>query len=864
MMEEQCFPTTKRVRIHSLFKKLSVAQQQPVLSILKGNHAGVLACAGSGKSTLMLIGAVLYHLWTGKDVIIIMYNRMAREQTIKRLREMFDESIWVHIHIHTNHSCAATYFIESYTTSSEQSVCGDACRKGVPKPRAYAILSRVGLLCLDEAQDLTPGYCSLARLLLRMIGQDLPIVDENKNTPLPGRGQLMIVGDIFQAIYTFNGSSDTYLRNPEYWFGSYCKPGGVFTTHRLNICYRITHEMAAWINVNLHPKFLKFAETENPQWWEQNKDYLLDVFGLGIQADPKRPACPGSVSEFHCPGLFRGKLNAGLKRELKYIQEKFGAKNTAILSLSVHSPPCKSLFQEMSRLKTEDNNWVVLDNETSGTPNVTANKGIVSSVHKCKGMEFPAVIFSGFDDYQERTTKFKIFENPSKLYNLFYVALTRASQKLVICSSAKNPYVTQRRDYLPAKYLTCSAFTRFSSYPSLKRKHSTSQLRDVSLQHCLQHVPHSYSLDRQVKTTLFSSSSTSSETPTTLMPIHLKEGARIVPGRTADTKEPLTKIYRKTIWLAIELWCKGRLQTMHGGGTRAQTQEMVSIRKSFSVLSKNFTRASFLSLSTTPLLSPENWQLLFRAANAADAIERDYTPLWFQFKGYKSIDLEYLNGCARNMFALLMRVGGKKSVEEHHWCVSHYPSMVIPGSWGQPWKVFRAEVDLTLPAQNIHVFAAIDQSASTTLMHRAIGARAIVQYRPTLLHQTPVQSKATITTYFAPQKKKEEDGKKGEEEEEEEKGKKPPLQSFILCPDEAQVYVVSRESGEEDKTKEKDTSLGDVHYVQQLLTRRASTLLEQRPMSPPPLTASLFKHTKPLCVTPIASSVKLNFKTMFS
>ena len=109
--------------------------------------------------------------------------------------------------------------------------------------------------------------------------------------------QLLMVGDIFQSIFGYNGSSDAYLREPEVWFGPYCKQAH-FVAHVFRTCYRITHEMAAFINTHCHPKFLKYAITKDPDWWAKHGSFLLETWGDGIKADPKRGPAPGSVKWF--------------------------------------------------------------------------------------------------------------------------------------------------------------------------------------------------------------------------------------------------------------------------------------------------------------------------------------------------------------------------------------------------------------------------------------------------------------------------------------------------------------------------------------------------------------------------------------
>jgi hypothetical protein len=106
---------------------------------------------------------------------------------------------------------------------------------------------------------------------------------------------MLIVGDPFQRIFGFQGATSDFLVDPSKYFGQHCR-SPTFEIHHMSICWRITHEMAKFINKHLNPCNLGLSLTEEQMpWWEANKNHIAAWWGPGIRANPKREPAPNSI-----------------------------------------------------------------------------------------------------------------------------------------------------------------------------------------------------------------------------------------------------------------------------------------------------------------------------------------------------------------------------------------------------------------------------------------------------------------------------------------------------------------------------------------------------------------------------------------
>ena len=141
---------------------LSKEQEHAAQCILKGHNVRILAKAGSGKTRLLLEAAKRFVDATNLHVILLVYNATPKIETRQRLKEM--GTLYVQrIHVHTFHSAAQTYFFRREEHVNISSLCETAIKRGVPIPQHYTFLSKLGLVLVDECQDLNTDFVGLIR-----------------------------------------------------------------------------------------------------------------------------------------------------------------------------------------------------------------------------------------------------------------------------------------------------------------------------------------------------------------------------------------------------------------------------------------------------------------------------------------------------------------------------------------------------------------------------------------------------------------------------------------------------------------------------------------------------------------------------
>jgi len=349
----------------------SEEQQQVIDAVLTPANVVVIAKAGSGKSSVALDCAHKFFLKFSLPTLIITYNARLKEE----LRSKVSAANWNdHIEAHSYHALAHKYFCPK--GNGDDSMIHQALQSA---PLSGLGL-KFGLLIIDEAQDMSPLYSDFIKHVL---------------CHCAFKPFMLIIGDPFQRIFGFNGATDLYLSNPSSHFAAYLA-SPLFTRLHLSVCWRITHEMAAFVNTHLDPRLLRFAY---PEWYAQHREWIETWWDRGIRASPLRPAEPGSVV------LVTGK--------------QF---DSVIEMLPVEPPPMLASYSLKYAQRTLKKH-----------PHLEA-----STIHKLKGLERDCVVLMSMDSYIEQ-----YYQSPIEHFNIWYVAATRARKKLVV-NTTKFDYATVR------------------------------------------------------------------------------------------------------------------------------------------------------------------------------------------------------------------------------------------------------------------------------------------------------------------------------------------------------------------------------------------------------------------------------------
>ena len=389
---------------------LSDEQQRVVDAISGGGNVVSVSKPGTGKTTTALECA---RAVSGKTLLLT-YNRKLKEESRERVARM---GLGERVEVHSYHAAACKLFGQDSAPPDDALIYAALAADPVA-PMSYS------LIVVDEAQDMTPLFASLTRHILK-----------HMTTP----PQVLFIGDPFQRIFAFIGASCDYMMRPHEHFGALVRDAPFVQCH-LSICWRITPEMAEYINTRFHPRHLADAA---PTWWLERGDEVLAWWGDGVKSG--KPSAPGSVTEVPPRAAA---LHAALAKHLP----RFDAGECAYLCKSVRRPD-SLLSGVIDAFAGAD--WAVTNETSAWEPSerLADGKAVVTTIQRFKGLERKFVCVLGVDSTWERMHE----DNPLNLYALFFVALTRASEQLVVVGGSpayatirRTPLVhTQWRKYVP-------------------------------------------------------------------------------------------------------------------------------------------------------------------------------------------------------------------------------------------------------------------------------------------------------------------------------------------------------------------------------------------------------------------------------
>lgn len=406
----------------------SSEQQAVIDEVVAGNNVLCIAKAGAGKSTASLQAARAFFARHGRRAILITYNTRLKNETRERIvREKLED----YVEAHSYHAAAARYFAHgTYTGGADDGLIYHALQCTPAQPLEF------GLVVIDEAQDMNALYARFVQHLLKHCAQP---------------PQLLLVGDPFQRIFGFNGATTDFLTQPDAHFGPLLARQGAFVQLHLSVCWRITHEMAEFINDNLNPCNLKRTY---PDWWREHGATVRAWWGPGIRANPARSRAPKSVRVVH------GWAAPQAVHACQRMFARFGNDGVALLAHSLKNSrsPLHLLVDKLG--KRESENWLILDGNTP-VPETFVGKRVASTVHRFKGLERDGVLVCGVDAFVERLHT----SNPLDHFNLWYVACTRARQQLVI-NTTGSPYATLRNSpkFLDQHFRTDCSLAKLVEY----------------------------------------------------------------------------------------------------------------------------------------------------------------------------------------------------------------------------------------------------------------------------------------------------------------------------------------------------------------------------------------------------------------
>jgi len=197
-------------------------EQQLILDKVKDNHNVMVdACAGTGKTTIILaIAAQLPH----KKFLEMTYNSMLRHE----VKEKVAKHKLKNVTVHTFHSLAVKYYYPTaYTDTGLRYILYNKLKPIRP-------IEPFDILVLDETQDMTLVYFQFICKVVMDMGSPI---------------QLLIMGDYMQGLYEFKGSDSRFLTLADMIWNHHpmLRTRG-FEKCTMRMSYRITNQMCEFIN----------------------------------------------------------------------------------------------------------------------------------------------------------------------------------------------------------------------------------------------------------------------------------------------------------------------------------------------------------------------------------------------------------------------------------------------------------------------------------------------------------------------------------------------------------------------------------------------------------------------------------------
>lgn len=128
-------------------------------------------------------------------------------------------------------------------------------------------------------------------------------------------------------------------------------------------------------------------------------------------------------------------------REAEKMFLEFGNDEVALIAYSLknngrRSTPVRAIVDKLGKGSSE--NWALLQGSAQDSE-VIKGKRLASTVHRMKGLERDGVLVCGLDSFLENRYQ----EDPLELFNVWYVACTRAKKRMIVNITGKD-YATVR------------------------------------------------------------------------------------------------------------------------------------------------------------------------------------------------------------------------------------------------------------------------------------------------------------------------------------------------------------------------------------------------------------------------------------
>eukprot|EP01038_Epipyxis_sp_PR26KG_P008256 gene8256-11172_t len=380
--------------------KLSEEQKEIIQLIKDGNNVIVDAVAGSGKTTTIL--GIGQELGTKireerKKILVCTYNKKLKFETRQKVIAGDLKDIFI---VDSFHSCGVRFYgPDCHTDTGLENVI----KRSMSARNVSIDVKNICMVIIDEAQDLTP---ILFNFIIHFI---YDIVSRGSKL------QIVVLGDTYQAIYQFLKADVRFMK----YFGNIDISTRVLKDSNwklsyLSYSYRLTYNMARFVNELMLKKTR--IKVLNPPG--SPVTYIVGGQFLAV---------PWIVKEIHRLHEEEGILYSDmmiLARSVKIAESMEGNERPlSVLVTALKTSKKEVLIHVSNNLFEQESEAVVKD------------KLCITTIHQSKGLERKVIFLFGFDN-----SYFKFFglnEPQNECPNIFYVACTRAKERLYVVAEKK-------------------------------------------------------------------------------------------------------------------------------------------------------------------------------------------------------------------------------------------------------------------------------------------------------------------------------------------------------------------------------------------------------------------------------------------
>ena len=389
--------------------KSSDEQQLIINHILNGNNVVVDACAGSGKSTTILLCA---KAMPTKHFLQMTYNSALRKEVLLKTKEYNITNI----EVHTYHSLAVKYFLRSaHTDTGIRYILNNNLEALIP-------ITNYDVVVLDETQDMTLLYYRLIVYFTKKIASQF---------------QMLILGDWMQGLYEFKGADTRFLTLGKQIWENYSKlSSNIFYNCTLKVSYRITKPMSKFVNCIMLGKtrMISIKDGQNIIYIRNSRSKIEKIVIFHIKKLLSEGVLPSEIFV----------LGGSVSSSYSNIRKMENALTEALI------PTFVPLIETADKLDER----------------VVQGKVVFSTFHSVKGMERKYVFIVGFDNSYFTFCARNLDTNICP--NTLYVGCTRATHGLYLLEN--DQYVTDRPlDFLRKNHHEmkneCSDYIDFKGTP---------------------------------------------------------------------------------------------------------------------------------------------------------------------------------------------------------------------------------------------------------------------------------------------------------------------------------------------------------------------------------------------------------------